>query len=108
MTPSDYTIRCDPTTDCRHHLCDGQCGRPLRDRKTPSTAHPGTTAEYGTTGMCWKCHNQATMLQPEDLEDQRHIIMTDEQMISIWYRDPDHWEWLMQRRYRLVLGGIAA
>ena len=48
------------------------------------------------------------MLQPEDLEDQRHIIMTDEQMISIWYRDPDHWEWLMQRRYRLGLGGVAA
>lgn len=50
----------------------------------------------------------AGTLTPEDLQDQRHILMSETEMRVIRERDPNHWEWLMQRRHRLNLSQGAA
>lgn len=105
MNPNNYTMRCGNGSHCRHRFCE-TCGRPLRDTRHASQDHPGTVSRY-TTASCKTCYNDAMRLRPSDLQDQRHILLSDEEMAHIWEVDPLHHDWHMRRRYRLRLGEAA-
>ena len=103
MNLANYTMRCGTSSQCRHNLCDGDCGRPLRDRDHTQADHPWTVVEYAFAGMCWKCYNNMLDLKPEDLQDQRHILMSDEKMAHIRETSPEMYVWHLYRRHRLGL-----
>lgn len=109
MNVSDFTMRCGNGPQCRHPICE-HCGDPLRHHTSRAADHPGTRqrARGQQCYRCYKTRRHAGTLTPEDLQDQRHILMSETEMRVIRERDPNHWEWLMQRRHRLNLSQGAA
>lgn len=104
MTITDFTMRCGAGSHCRHSLC-ADCGSALRANGSISQ-HPNTKHQY-VVGNCKTCFNKNTKLTAEDLQDQRHIIMSDKEMARIWSVDPLHHDWIMRRRFRLQIGEAA-
>lgn len=100
---TDYTMRCGISRECRHSLCEGTCGRPLRKLGHAPAEHPWTIVEYTSSGMCATCYNQMMKLRPEDLQDQRHHIMSDQELAHVLKTSKHMFVWHMYRRRRLGL-----
>lgn len=102
MNLNDYTMRCGIGSECRHNLCEGTCGRPLRKSGHSAGQHPWTVALFAYN-MCRPCARAVSKLTPADLQDQRHIIMTDKQLAHVYKADKHMHAWHMNRRHRLGL-----
>jgi len=105
MTTIDVTVfttHCQTGTHCRHNICAGECGNPLRAWNHTPEDHPGTRQHAGH-GMCHKCARNTPKLSDEDLQDQRHVLLSDDEMIRVRETSPEMYVWHLQRRHRLVL-----
>lgn len=104
MNPDNFTMRCGNGSHCRHPIC-ADCGVPLRANSSV-TDHPGTKHQY-VAGNCKRCFAMHTKLTPADLLDQRHILLSDEEMAHIYEVDSFMYDWHLRRRYRLKIGEAA-
>lgn len=96
-----------PTVSCGHHnclhpVCAGGCDRPLRTTDSQKIAdHPGSVP-HKNGGWCKRCIEQSGRLIPSDLEDQSHILISDEELAKVMQKYPSHFWWLMERRARIA------
>lgn len=103
MTATDATtIACDMSPDCLHRACL-DCGHPMRSGGHVAADHPGTRA-HRRAGSCWACSHDLVRLIPADLKDQRHVLLSDDDMLRIMTEHPSMFLWHAQRRKRLKLG----
>ena len=98
----DQRVPCDASPDCEHKPCI-DCGRPMRSGGHVAADHPGTRA-HRRAGACWACSRELVRLIPSDLEDQRHVLLSDDDMIRIMVDHPEMFSWHAHRRKRLRLG----
>src|SRR5699024_11590800 len=83
ITITDDTMPCGIGTHCRHRICE-DCGDPMRSPHHKIADHPGTR-QIGTKTRCHRCqkkYREDTILTPSNLEDQRHILLSDAEMRS--------------------------
>lgn len=65
--------------------------------------HPGTK-QHKRGGTCGTCNTNNFQLIPADLQDQRHQLLSDEEMEHIMHNHPTAFTWHAERRKRLRLG----
>lgn len=98
-------VPCDADPACHHRACL-DCGRPMRTNHDIKDDHPGTrTHQRG--GSCSTCCWGKVRLIPADLEDQRHILLPDDELMRISWEHPHLYTWYAQRRKRLKIGEYA-
>src|SRR5690625_2780681 len=109
ITITDYTMHCGNGTHCRHRICE-DCGDPMRSAHHKIADHPGTR-QIATKTKCHRCQKKhrsyegGNILTPADLEDQRHILLTDAEMDRM-SRSEEHTSELQSRGHlvcRLLL-----
>ena len=86
---------------CWHRACV-ICETPLRPANQSAADHPGTRPHHAR-GHCRTCKNYD--LPPDELQDQRHIILPDRDMDRMAALYPDEYAWHIRRRKRLRIGG---
>lgn len=96
-----------PVKECENHGCWHRacyhCDIPLRASTHLLADHPGTRPHAGH-GLCGRCERDPTVLTEDDLKDQRHILLSDQDMIRIMTHHPAAFSWHAHRRKRLRLG----
>lgn len=97
----DLKLPCDADPDCYHRPCL-DCGTPMRARSQTPQDHPGT-AYHRRAGSCSSCTWGNVRLLPDDLKDQRHIILDNQDMTRMNRDYPDMYQWHVARRKRLKL-----
>ena len=108
ITITDYTMHCGNGPHCRHRICE-DCGDPMRSAHHKIADHPGTR-QIATKTKCHRCQKKhrsyegGNILTPADLEDQRHILLTDAEMDRMSRVSPEMHDWHIKRRKRLKLG----
>jgi len=95
-------VPCDVSPECLHRACK-DCGEPMRSSSIPVTEHPGTRP-HKRGGSCGKCSWSEVTLLPSDLQDQRDVLLSDEEMLHIMTHHPEAFTWHAERRKRLRLG----
>ena len=89
-----------------------QCETPLRTGYELLKDRPGTR-QHVTRGLCFKCYHKGPenimtlnkyVLSPADLQDQRHILISDAELAHMIEVSPEMYDWHMRRRKRLKLG----
>src|SRR5690625_1844098 len=96
-------VPCDVSPECLHRVCK-DCGEPMRSSSIPVTEHPGTRP-HKRGGSCGKCSWSEVTLLPSDLQDQRHQLLSDEELAHVYEVDSHMYDWHLRRRYRLRLMG---
>lgn len=87
------------------------CDSPMREYYQKAADHPGTR-QKATRAECYRCYvgsakEQSVQLTPADLEDQRHILLSDAEMAHIYEVDSFMYDWHLRRRYKLKIGEAA-
>lgn len=98
-------IPCGAADDCYHLPCL-DCDEPMRTSHQPEEEHPGTVI-HRRANTCKRCAWTTTRLTPADLQDQRHQLLSDEEMLHIMVESPEMFTWHALRRKRLRLGEYA-
>lgn len=111
-----YDLRrpCDADYQCQHRVCHA-CERTLRSDNQRKDEHPGTVAGNIRDRLCNRCKIEGhpsihDLPQPEPepesevLPDERHILLSDEEMLHIMAEHPTAFTWHAERRKRLRLG----
>ena len=89
-----------------------QCEIPLRSSYELLEDRPGTR-QHVTRGLCFKCYHKGPpedvvvgeyVLTPADMQDQRHILLSNAELEHVKEVSPFMYDWHMARRKRLKLG----
>jgi len=101
--PEVEVAACGKSDDCYHRLCR-DCKEPMRPNSTREVHHPGTVRHI-RGGTCSRCSWDVVNLLPQDLKDQRHQLLSDEELAHVYEVDSHMYDWHLARRYRLRLMG---
>ena len=111
----DLKLPCDADPDCLHPACH-HCDRLLFHSKQRKKNHPGTIFGIWRDLLCNRCklYGREPYQQPEPepepellpdvIEDERHQLLSDDDMLRIMTDHPEVFSWHAQRRKRLKLG----
>lgn len=90
---------CDTSPDCLHRPCK-DCGAPMRHGHTYAADHPGAIRHI-RGGSCQTCSWHDVSLLPDDLKDQRHMLLTDAELARMRDERPEAYQWHVRRREHL-------
>ena len=111
-----YDLRrpCEADYRCAHKVC-WVCEQPIRSDKQKKDEHPGTKPGHIFNRLCLRCKVEGHKSihdtpqpepdpEPDVLADERHKLLSDEEMLHIMLEHPTAFTWHAQRRKRLRLG----
>lgn len=110
----DIRIPCDSDPECLHRICH-ICEYPIRSDKQKKDEHPGAKPGHIFNRLCDRDMIEGhpsihDLPQPEPepesevLADERHKLLSDDELLHIMLEHPVQFTWHAQRRKRLKLG----
>ena len=113
----DMRRSCEADYQCQHRVCHA-CEKTLRSDKQRKDDHPGAVPGHIFNRLCDRCKIEGHKSihdtpqpepepEPEVLPDERHVLLSDAELVRMRNTRPEVYAWTIRRRDNLYTKEVA-